>query len=154
MPIASPDCYPESQYVGFSGLLAYEVKLPQTITTSYGDEAQTVPHDYAVTVCLMFAQLGARGTSVLFCTGDSGVGSRDCETNDGRNVTQFQPSFPASCKPSPLLVYCTFGWLLVDALLRSLRYCRQSNNRCQPRDRRLLLWRRILKLLRSTSLSD
>jgi tripeptidyl-peptidase-1 len=45
----------------------------------------------------MFAQLGARGTSVLFCTGDSGVGSRDCETNDGRNVTQFQPSFPASC---------------------------------------------------------
>jgi tripeptidyl-peptidase-1 len=91
---------------------------------------------------------------VLFSTGDSGVGSRDCETNDGRNVMQFQPSFPASCKPSPLLVYCTFGWLLVDALLRSLRYCRRSDNRCQPRDRRLLLWRRILKLLRSTFLSD
>ena len=28
---------------------------------------------------------------------------------------QFQPSFPASCKPSPLLVYCTFGWLPADA---------------------------------------
>jgi tripeptidyl-peptidase I len=44
----------------------------------------------------MFAQLGARGVSVLFSSGDSGVGSA-CLSNDGRNKTEFQPQFPASC---------------------------------------------------------
>lgn len=79
-------------------------KLPQTITTSYGDDEQTVPRDYAVTVCGLYAQLGVRGSSVLFSSGDYGVGGGDCKTNDGKNVTLFQPIFPASCKPSPILM--------------------------------------------------
>ena len=29
------------------------------------------------------------------------VGAGDCHTNDGKNTTQFQPIFPASCKSSP-----------------------------------------------------
>ena len=52
----------------------------------------------------MFAQLGARGTTLLFGSGDAGVGGGNCKTNDGKNVTQFQPAFPASCKPSPICV--------------------------------------------------
>ena len=44
----------------------------------------------------MFAQLGARGVSVLFSSGDSGVGDA-CLSNDGKNTTEFQPAFPAAC---------------------------------------------------------
>ncbi|EJD07658.1 subtilisin-like protein [Fomitiporia mediterranea MF3/22] len=71
--------------------------LPQTFTTSYGDDEQTVPFDFAQTVCSMFAQLGARGASIMFSSGDFGVGGGDCTTNDGTNTVRFQPIFPATC---------------------------------------------------------
>jgi hypothetical protein len=83
-----------------------------------------VPKDIAQRVCAGFAQLGvhrapamchfqivdcrlnglslgARGTSVLFSTGDGGVGGRTdtsaqwCTTDDG--TIRFIPIFPASC---------------------------------------------------------
>ncbi len=44
----------------------------------------------------MIAQLGARGVSVIFSSGDTGVGSA-CQSNDGLNTTRFLPIFPASC---------------------------------------------------------
>lgn len=84
-----------------------------------------VPLSYASRVCAEFAQLGtyqvlnrwngaiefiegdvlgARGVSVMFGSGDGGVGDGDpnpatqqCFSNDGRNVTMFIPEFPASC---------------------------------------------------------
>jgi tripeptidyl-peptidase-1 len=78
--------------------------LPQTISTSYGDDEQTVPFTYASRVCADMAILGARGVSVVFSSGDSGVGDGDpnpatqvCYSNDGLNVTKFLPVFPASC---------------------------------------------------------
>ena len=46
--------------------------------------------------CSLFAQLGARGVSVVVASGDAGVGSA-CQTNDGKNTTRFLPIFPASC---------------------------------------------------------
>ena len=55
-----------------------------------------VPLDYAQTVCNLFAQLGARGSSVMFSSGDDGVGGGDCLTNDGKNTKQFQPNFPGT----------------------------------------------------------
>ncbi len=51
---------------------------------------------YAVQVCNLFAQVGARGVSVIFASGDTGVGS-GCQSNDGKNTLRFSPSFPASC---------------------------------------------------------
>ncbi|KZV63258.1 tripeptidyl peptidase A [Peniophora sp. CONT] len=79
--------------------------VPQTISTSYADDEQTVPIAYAQRVCADFAQLGARGVSLLFGSGDGGVGdgdsnpatSTDCVTNDGTNTPTFLPLFPASC---------------------------------------------------------
>ncbi|RDW91294.1 hypothetical protein BP5796_02459 [Coleophoma crateriformis] len=71
-------------------------ELPQTITTSYGEDEQSVPDAYAKTVCNMFGQLGMRGVSVIFSSGDTGVGSA-CQTNDGKNTTRFLPIFPAAC---------------------------------------------------------
>jgi len=50
----------------------------------------------------MFAQLGAMGVSILFGSGDGGVGgvgvvNGSCLSNDGMNRTEFLPMFPASC---------------------------------------------------------
>jgi tripeptidyl-peptidase-1 len=70
--------------------------LPQTLTTSYGEDEQSVPEKYSKSVCNLIGQLGSRGVSVLFSSGDTGVGSA-CQTNDGKNTTRFLPTFPASC---------------------------------------------------------
>ncbi|KAL9131366.1 MAG: hypothetical protein Q9217_000693 [Psora testacea] len=71
-------------------------ELPTTLTTSYGEDEQSVPEAYANQTCSLFAQLGARGVSVLFSSGDTGPGSA-CQTNDGKNTTRFLPIFPAAC---------------------------------------------------------
>jgi len=82
--------------------------LPLAISTSYGDDEQTVPKSFAQRACAGFAQLGARGISIMFSSGDDGVGDGDpnpatqeCFSNlpedKGRNVTVFIPDFPASC---------------------------------------------------------
>ena len=73
-------------------------QIPQVLSTSYGDDEQTVPFSYARRVCEQFAQLGARGVSVLFSSGDNGVGARrTCYSNDGRNTSIFLPAFPTGC---------------------------------------------------------
>ncbi|RMZ36123.1 tripeptidyl-peptidase sed3 [Aspergillus flavus] len=82
-------------------------ELPAVLTTSYGELEQSVPEIYARTTCNMFAQLGARGVSVIFSSGDSGVGD-SCITNDGTNRTRFQPLYPASC-PFVTSVGGTYG---------------------------------------------
>ena len=69
--------------------------LPQTLSTSYGEEEQSVPRDYALKVCDMFRDLGARGVSVLFASGDSGPGNACIRNTD--NATYFEPTFPAGC---------------------------------------------------------
>lgn len=84
-------------------VLAPGYDLPDVLSTSYGDDEQTVPESYARRVCDGFLQLGLRGTSVLFSSGDNGVGAGGnvtdavCKTNDGRNASTFLAIFPASC---------------------------------------------------------
>ncbi|KAF8491624.1 subtilisin-like protein [Russula emetica] len=84
-------------YLDWLDFILSQETIPQTISTSYGDDEQTVPLDYATSVCDMFAQLGAMGVSVLFASGDSGVGGGSCHSNDGTNRVKFIPAFPASC---------------------------------------------------------
>jgi tripeptidyl-peptidase-1 len=72
--------------------------LPQVISTSYGDDEQTVPYSYAKRACAGFAQLGARGISVLFSSGDNGVGADGtCISNKDNSTKMFLPAFPAGC---------------------------------------------------------
>ncbi|KAL0471170.1 tripeptidyl-peptidase [Neurospora intermedia] len=71
-------------------------ELPATLSTSYGEEEQSVPREYALKVCSMIGQLGARGVSVIFSSGDSGPGDA-CIRNDGTNSTYFEPTFPGAC---------------------------------------------------------
>ena len=85
-------------YLDFlTGILALnDSQLPHTLSTSYGEDEQSVPLSYRLNVCNLFGQLGARGVSVLFSSGDTGCGSA-CQTNDGKNTTRFLPIFPAAC---------------------------------------------------------
>ncbi|KAH8980026.1 subtilisin-like protein [Lactarius hatsudake] len=69
--------------------------IPQTMSASYGVNEKDVPAEYARTVCDMFMQLGVRGVSVLFSSGDDGVGVGNCQDASGR--VQFIPMFPATC---------------------------------------------------------
>lgn len=83
--------------------------LPHVISTSFGDLEETVPRDYAERVCKEFAQLGARGVTALFSSGDFGIGTNDtCISNDGTKRRKFQPEFPTSC-PYVTSVGGTFG---------------------------------------------
>ncbi|KAJ5797736.1 tripeptidyl peptidase SED3 [Penicillium pulvis] len=82
-------------------------ELPAVITMSYGESEQSVPKSYATASCNLFAQLGARGVTVIFSSGDSGPGGT-CESNDGSYRTKFIPNWPASC-PFVTSVGGTFG---------------------------------------------
>ncbi|KAH8978153.1 subtilisin-like protein [Lactarius akahatsu] len=75
------------------------LSVPQTVSTPYGMPEHTVPPDYATHVCNLFAQLGARGVSVLFSTGNDGVGRGNCLVQDssGNSRVQFLPAFPSTC---------------------------------------------------------
>ena len=70
-----------------------QTNIPQVISSSYSDDEDTVPESYARRVCSGFAQLGARGVSVLVSSGDNGVAGRDGTCNG----KQFVPRFPATC---------------------------------------------------------
>ncbi|KAI8982751.1 tripeptidyl peptidase A [Trametes punicea] len=92
---------PYTQWLDF---VLSQPTLPRSISTSYADDEQTVPVNFAKRVCNGFAQLGARGVSLMFSSGDGGVGDgeedpalQQCFSNDGRNVTRFIPLFPPSC---------------------------------------------------------
>ncbi|PIL23444.1 hypothetical protein GSI_14755 [Ganoderma sinense ZZ0214-1] len=78
--------------------LLKEDKPPLVLTTSFGfDEApfaQQAP-DLAQTLCNAYAQLGARGTSVLFASGDGGVSGP--QANNACNGKAFSPTFPSGC---------------------------------------------------------
>jgi tripeptidyl-peptidase I len=85
-------------YLDWLNYVLNQTSLPQIISTSYAGDEQTVPLSYAVSVCSGFAQLGARGISLFFGSGDSGVGAEgDCVSNDGKNSSTFLAMFPASC---------------------------------------------------------
>ncbi|KAH9161633.1 peptidase S8/S53 domain-containing protein [Lactarius sanguifluus] len=94
----SPDDYKPITGDFFLMWMAYLVpkeKIPQTMSASYGIYEKDVPAEYARSVCDMFMQLGARGVSVLFGSGDNGVGVGNCQDASGR--VQFIPMFPATC---------------------------------------------------------
>ncbi|KIX00814.1 uncharacterized protein Z518_09879 [Rhinocladiella mackenziei CBS 650.93] len=84
--------------------------IPQVISTSYGDDEQTVSRSYAQAVCNQFAQLGARGVTLFFSSGDFGVGQDDtCYSNVDNSTYMFIPSFPADC-PYITAVGATTGY--------------------------------------------
>ncbi|KAJ7267122.1 family S53 protease-like protein [Mycena rebaudengoi] len=65
---------------------------PKVLTTSYGFNENELPLALSTGICDAYMQLGAVGTSVMFASGDGGVGgvqSVEC--------TVFVPSAPSGC---------------------------------------------------------
>ncbi|KZP29429.1 family S53 protease [Athelia psychrophila] len=69
-------------------------KPPTVLTSSYSNTESSMSRSLAKTICNLYMQLGARGVSVLFSSGDSGVGE---STYDCPNSTPFVPTFPGVC---------------------------------------------------------
>ena len=78
--------------------------LPSVISTSYADPESSLPYAYAARVCASFAQLGARGVTVIFGSGDHGVGGSSpssCPHTSSflshPSGHEFETHFPDSC---------------------------------------------------------
>lgn len=102
IPDADSKPYTEIEpYLTWLDYILQQDNLPQVISNSYADDEQTVPPAYAHAVCAKFAQLAARGVTVLTGSGDGGVGGVQpggaCLSNSDNTTRQFIPLFPSTC---------------------------------------------------------
>lgn len=80
----------EDELVAFGNYLSSVDVPPSSIATTWGMSEQTVTKPYATRICNEFMKAGCRGVTVLFSSGDLGVGRHPgCE--------RFENHFPASC---------------------------------------------------------
>lgn len=107
--LVTPDNSDEP-YLEWANWVLEQDDIPQVISTSYGDDEQTVSRAYAQAACKQFAQLGARGVTLFFSSGDGGVGDDGlCYSNADNTTYQFLPNFPADC-PYVTVVGATAGY--------------------------------------------
>lgn len=79
-------------FMDIINFLLNEDGQPQVLTTSYGSNEVSLSPAASTALCNTYAALGAKGTSILFATGDGGVaGSRN------NPCTNFVPTFPSGC---------------------------------------------------------
>ncbi|KAF8259419.1 subtilisin-like protein [Lactarius quietus] len=86
---------PNDMFLPWLAEILEDDEIPQTITISYFSDELSCGPSYAVYVCNLFGQLGSRGVSVLFASGDDGVGPGNCVRRDGS--VRFKPKFPPTC---------------------------------------------------------
>ncbi|KZT10837.1 family S53 protease-like protein [Laetiporus sulphureus 93-53] len=79
-------------FLDIINFLLNEDSPPAVLTTSYGDNEENIPIKMAVNLCNAYAQLGARGVSILFASGDGGVSG-----SQSQECTDFVPTFPSGC---------------------------------------------------------
>ncbi|KAI0321293.1 family S53 protease [Amylostereum chailletii] len=87
--------YHDGDLEGFLDIMNFllgEDSPPQVLTTSYGQNENTISSALADQFCNACAQLGARGTSILFASGDGGVSG-----GHSGQCTTFVPTFPSGC---------------------------------------------------------
>ncbi|KAF8516711.1 family S53 protease-like protein [Hysterangium stoloniferum] len=72
--------------------LINEASPPQVLSTSYGFDEPDIPSSIGNSLCNAYMQLGARGTSIVFSSGDGGVSGSQSQT-----CTTFIPTFPSGC---------------------------------------------------------
>ncbi|EKM56142.1 uncharacterized protein PHACADRAFT_145272 [Phanerochaete carnosa HHB-10118-sp] len=81
-----------SGFLDIVNFLLNEPNPPQVLSTSYGNNEPLMPLSLVKNLCNAYAQLGARGTSILFASGDGGVSGEGQQ-----NCTSFVPTFPSGC---------------------------------------------------------
>jgi tripeptidyl-peptidase-1 len=135
-----------------------QTNVPQTISTSYSGPEYLYAPDYVRYACYLFAQLGLRGASVLFSSGNDGVGAGNCQFNDdsGTTYTQFLPTFPSTCtcgvfsRVIQALVQTTHH--ITHAFRRSLGHECRRNDGQQTGGGGGYLWWRLLGVLSAAEL--
>ncbi|KAI0738100.1 family S53 protease [Daedaleopsis nitida] len=90
-------------FLDIVNFLSAEDQPPTVMTTSYGADEHLISRNLAVNLCNAYAQLGARGVSILFASGDGGVAGSRSST-----CTTFVPTFPSGC-PFMTTVGATHG---------------------------------------------
>ncbi|CAK5274504.1 unnamed protein product [Mycena citricolor] len=89
------DNYQDGNLGGFLDIvnfLSSESTVPQVMTTSYGENETDMSKSLAFKLCTAYAAFGARGSSVLFASGDGGV-----EGGQSQSCSKYQAAFPAGC---------------------------------------------------------
>ncbi|KAI0689958.1 family S53 protease [Cytidiella melzeri] len=79
-------------FLDFAQFLAAQSAPPSVVTTSYGENEEDISRSMANSLCNVYQQLGARGVSILFSSGDGGVGGSQSTT-----CTNFLATFPSGC---------------------------------------------------------
>ncbi|KAA1475900.1 family S53 protease [Dentipellis sp. KUC8613] len=79
-------------FMDSTNLLLAQENPPSVVTTSYGYGENDFPYSLGSALCNAYAQLGARGVSMLFASGDEGV----CG-DQGTSCSNFGATFPSSC---------------------------------------------------------
>ncbi|PIL33245.1 hypothetical protein GSI_04695 [Ganoderma sinense ZZ0214-1] len=93
--ISVGDQYQDGDLDGFLDVINFlldEDEPPYVLTTSYGQDEHTMSQKLAQNLCNAYAQLGTRGVSILFASGDGGVAGSHSNT-----CTTFIPTFPSGC---------------------------------------------------------
>ena len=88
---------PGDSYLEFFKYMLEQTTILQTTLAAVGLDEKDFPKEYATAVCNMFAQLGARGTNVIYASGDDEVGHGGCRAKDGSGKIEFMLTFPATC---------------------------------------------------------
>ncbi|KAI1786407.1 family S53 protease [Ganoderma leucocontextum] len=93
--ISVGDQFQDGDLEGFLDVVNFlldEDAPPYVMTTSYGQNENTISRKLAQNLCNAYAQLGARGVSVLFASGDGGVAG-----SQSASCSKFVPTFPSGC---------------------------------------------------------
>ncbi|KAJ7738332.1 subtilisin-like protein, partial [Mycena metata] len=79
-------------FLDIENFLLSDTKAPQVMTTSYGWNEIDLSKALALKLCQAYVQLGARGTSILFSSGNGGVaGAQRAQCH------RYEPTFPSGC---------------------------------------------------------
>lgn len=81
-------------FVQFLQDLLHNETVPSVVSFSESMPEDMVDPDYARNLCNMMAQVGSRGITMLFSSGDNGPQG---DQPDGAHNAIFEPEFPASC---------------------------------------------------------
>ncbi|KAJ7028409.1 family S53 protease [Mycena alexandri] len=79
-------------FLDIVNFLSAQDSIPQVMTTSYGENETDMTKALAFKLCEAYLAFGARGTSILFASGDGGV-----EGGQAQTCTTYQAAFPAGC---------------------------------------------------------
>ncbi|KAJ7054441.1 subtilisin-like protein [Mycena amicta] len=94
--------YPDPLPGGYTGQDCGTIKPANVISTSYGYNEADLSFAYTARQCAEYAKLGLMGVTVIYSSGDNGVGGNGalCLNPDGsqtRGGKIFNPSFPSTC---------------------------------------------------------